>query len=174
MQTPTALLTQADAGMGISWWDAFLGTIPGCMGETSVLACLLGAAVLILTGVGSWRTMLGVLIGGMGITLLMNGIGSETNALINLPFYWHAVLGGWAFGMVFMATDPVTGPYTNKGRFVYGLLIGMLAMLIRAINPAYPEGVMLAILLMNVFAPLIDYVSIRANIRRRVARSATV
>ncbi len=174
MQTPTALLTQTDAGMGISWWDAFLGTIPGCMGETSVLACLLGAAVLILTGVGSWRTMLGVFLGGMGITLLMNGIGSESNALINLPFYWHAVLGGWAFGMVFMATDPVTGPYTNKGRFVYGLFIGVLAMLIRAINPAYPEGVMLAILLMNVFAPLIDYVSIRANIRRRVARSATV
>lgn len=155
-----------------SWWDAFLGGIPGSMGETSTLACLIGAAVLILTGIGSWRIMLGVVLGTMAVSLGLNAVGSETNALMNLPFWWHFVLGGWAFGMVFMATEPVTAPFTDWGRFVYGLLIGALVVLVRVINPAFPEGMMLAILLMNVFAPLIDHVAISANIKRRLARAA--
>jgi len=181
--TPLGVLASADAtivnpavtaiqNMGVTWWDAFLGFIPGSMGETSTLACILGAGLLIISGVGSWRTMLGVVLGSFGIVSLLNAVGSETNALMSLPFHWHMVLGGWAFGLVFMATDPVTSPGTHLGRFVYGLLIGIFAILIRVVNPAYPEGMMLAILLMNVFAPLIDYASIRANIKRRIARCA--
>lgn len=157
---------------GIGWLDAFLGNIPGSLGETSTLACLIGAAILIATGVGSWRTMLGVFVGSLGITLLLNSAGSETNALMNVPFYWHMVLGGWAFGAVFMATDPVSGAYTEMGRFIYGMCIGILAILIRVVNPAYPEGMMLAILFMNMFAPLIDHFFVSANIKRRMARSA--
>ena len=161
-------------GMDISFMDAFLGFIPGSMGETSTLACLIGAAILILSGIASWRIMLGGLLGTIGMTLLLNLAGSETNAMMNMPFWWHMVLGGWAFGLVFMATDPVTAPYTDKGRFIYGLLIGILAILIRVVNPAYPEGMMLAILFMNVFSPLINHMAVSANIRRRAARSATV
>lgn len=157
---------------GIGWLDAFLGNIPGSLGETSTLACLIGAAILIATGVGSWRTMLGVFVGSLGISLVLNAAGSETNALMNVPFYWHMVLGGWAFGAVFMATDPVSSAYTETGRFIYGLCIGILAILIRVVNPAYPEGMMLAILFMNMFAPLIDHFFISANIKRRLARSA--
>ncbi len=167
------ILTSAQ-GMGITWWDAFIGFIPGSMGETSVIACLLGAALLIVTGVASWRTMLGALIGTSVMVMVMNFFGSETNELINLGLHWHLVLGGWIFGVVFMATDPVSSPVTERGRFIYGILIGVIAMLIRAINPAYPEGMMLAILLVNVFSPLIDYFEVSANIRRRVARSAAV
>ncbi|MBI2423798.1 MAG: NADH:ubiquinone reductase (Na(+)-transporting) subunit B [Candidatus Hydrogenedentes bacterium] len=158
--------------MKITWLDAFLGSIPGSMGETSTLACLLGAALLIVTGVGSWRTMAGVFAGGFVMATVFNLIGSETNALLNLPFHWHFVLGGFAFGMVFMATDPVSSPYTDRGRLVYGFLIGACAILIRVVNPAYPEGMMLAILLLNVLAPLIDHFAIRANIQRRLARNA--
>ncbi len=169
MATPVKVITE---GTGIEWMQSFLGTVPGSMGETSTLACLFGAAVLIIAGVGSWRIMLGGLLGSVGITLLLNVVGSETNALMNLPFHWHMVLGGWAFGLVFMATDPVTAPFTDLGRFVYGFLIGVFAILIRVINPAYPEGMMLAILLMNVFSALINHVAVSANIRRRVARSA--
>lgn len=168
--------TKADALgaalQNLNWMDAFLGRIPGSMGEVSTLACLLGAALLIVTGVGSWRTMLGILIGSLAVTLLLNAVGSDTNALINVPFHWQIVLGGWAFGAVFMATDPVSSAFTNTGRYVYGFLIGVLAILIRTVNPAYPEGMMLAILFMNVFSPLIDHVVIQANIRRRLARSA--
>ena len=156
----------------ITWMDAFLGKLPGSIGEVSTLACLMGAFVLILTGVGSWRTMLGIVLGSFGFTMLMNAVGSDTNALINLPFQWHVVLGGWAFGTVFMATDPVSSAYTDMGRFIYGFFIGVFAILIRVLNPAYPEGMMLAILFMNVFSPTIDYVFKRANIRRRAARSA--
>ena len=155
-----------------SWWQAFLGGIPGSMGETSALACLIGAIVLIATGIGSWRIMAGVLAGTIGASLLLQLVGSESNALMNLPFWWHMVFGGWAFGTVFMATEPVTAPYTDRGRLVYGFLIGMMCMLVRIVNPAYPEGVMLAILFMNVFAPLIDHVSVSANIKRRLARAA--
>ncbi|MBX3177422.1 MAG: NADH:ubiquinone reductase (Na(+)-transporting) subunit B [Candidatus Hydrogenedentes bacterium] len=161
-------------GMGVSWLDAFLGTIPGSMGETSALACLLGAALLILTGIGSWRIMAGGVIGSLAITLLLNAVGSETNALMNVPFHWQVVLGGWAFGLVFMATDPVSAPYTDRGRFIYGIFIGIFAILIRVVNPAYPEGMMLAILFMNMFSPLLDWMAKRSNIKRRLARYAAV
>jgi Na+-transporting NADH:ubiquinone oxidoreductase subunit B len=171
ISTPSGVLTQE---WSVSWLDAFLGNIPGSMGETSTLACILGAMILIMTGIGSWRVMAGVIVGSLVTVLGLNALGSETNALINLPFWWHFVLGGWAFGLVFMATDPVSGAYTEGGRWVYGIFIGILAMLIRIVNPAYPEGMMLAILFMNVFAPLIDHVAIRRNIRRRLARHAAV
>lgn len=152
-----------------SWWDAFVGLIPGSMGETSTLACLIGAAVLILTGVGSWRTMLGVTIGTFAMASLLNAVGSETNSLFGLPPMWHFVLGGWAFGMVFMATDPVSSAFTAWGKLLYGFGIGVLVVLVRVVNPAYPEGMMLAILFMNMFAPLIDYFIVSANIKRRMA-----
>ncbi|MBI1318588.1 MAG: NADH:ubiquinone reductase (Na(+)-transporting) subunit B [Candidatus Hydrogenedens sp.] len=158
--------------MHLSWLDAFVGNMAGSMGETSALACLIGAGVLILTGIGSWRTMAGCVAGVFAISTLLNAMGSETNAMMNVPFYWHLVLGSAAFALVFMATDPVSGPYTERGRLVYGFLIGVFAIVIRVINPAYPEGWMLAILFMNVFSPLIDYVSISANVKRRLARSA--
>jgi len=154
----------------ITWMDAFIGTIPGSMGETSALACLIGAAILIITGVGSWRTMLGVVVGSIGLSLLLNGIGSDTNPMFNVPWEWHLVLGGWAFGCVFMATDPVSSAFTNRGKYIYGLGIGLMVILVRVINPAYPEGMMLAILFMNMFAPLIDHFFVQANIKRRMAR----
>jgi Na+-transporting NADH:ubiquinone oxidoreductase subunit B len=169
--TPLGNLAVNEAA-GVTWMDAFLGTLSGSMGEVSTLACLFGAAVLIFTGVGSWRIMVGVVLGSLGASLLLNAFASEGNMLMALPFHWHVVLGGWAFGLVFMATEPVSAPCTDKGRFVYGLLIGIFVILIRVVNPAYPEGMMLAILLMNVFSPLIDYVSMRGNIKRRLARSA--
>jgi Na+-transporting NADH:ubiquinone oxidoreductase subunit B len=172
----TWLAAAATDGMtglnGLSWWDALLGFVPGSMGETSALACLAGALLLLVTGVGSWRIMLSVTIGTVVAALGLNAIGSATNPFFEMPFWWHMVLGGWAFGVVYMATDPVSGAQTNGGRWIYGLLIGVLAVLIRVVNPAYPEGVMLAILLMNVFAPTIDYFVVRANIRRRQARVA--
>jgi len=155
-----------------SWLDAFLGFIPGSMGETSTLLCLLGAVILIVTRVGSWRTMAGVAIGSLAVSLLFNALaGQVKNPYFGVPFYWHIVMGGWAFGTVFMATDPVSSAQTEKGKWIYGLLIGMLAIGIRVVNPAYPEGMMLAILFMNVFAPLIDYVFMQANIKRRAARN---
>ena len=154
------------------WWDAFIGTIPGSMGETSTLACLVGAALLILSGVGSWRIMLSVTVGTFAMATLLNIVGSATNPFFEVTPAWHFVLGGWAFGTVFMATDPVSAPSTLRGHYVYGLLIGMLAVLVRVVNPAYPEGMMLAILFMNLFAPIIDYVAVQANISRRQARHA--
>lgn len=156
-------------GWSHTWWDAFVGTIPGSMGETSTLCCLIGAAVLILTRVGSWRTMLGVVLGTLAMSSLLNSIGSETNKMFALPFAWHVVLGGWAFGTVFMATDPVSSAFTDRGKLLYGFGIGVLVVLVRVINPAYPEGMMLAILFMNMFAPLIDYFIVSANIKRRSA-----
>ncbi|MCF6284018.1 MAG: NADH:ubiquinone reductase (Na(+)-transporting) subunit B [Candidatus Hydrogenedentes bacterium] len=161
-------------GMDITWLDAFLGKIPGSMGETSALACLLGAVLLIITGVGSWRVILGGVLGSFVVTLLFNAVGSETNALMNVPFQWQMVLGGWAFGLVFMATDPVSSPYTNRGRLIYGFFIGVFAILIRVVNPAFPEGMMLAILFMNMFAPLINSMAIRSNIKRRLAKNEAV
>jgi len=157
---------------GITWWDAFLGFIPGSMGETSALACLIGGAFLILTGVGSWRIMLSVVAGSALMTFILNAAGSATNPLFGVPFHWHIVLGGWAFGAVFMATDPVSAAHSNTGRLVYGFLIGILAILIRVVNPAYPEGMMMAILFMNLFAAFIDYCVVQANIKRRKARYA--
>ena len=157
---------------GFTWWDAFFGRIPGSMGETSTLFCLVGAAILIGTRIGSWRTMAGCVVGSFGMILILNAVGSETNPFFDVPFYWHWVLGGFAFGVVFMATDPVTSAFTENGKLIYGFCIGVLGILIRVINPAYPEGWMLAILFMNMFAPLIDHYMIQANIRRRSARYA--
>ena len=154
----------------ITWMQSFLGLIPGSMGETSTLACLIGAFVLIATGIGSWRIMAAGVIGSLAMVQLLNAVGSTTNLLMNVPFEWHIVLGGWAFGLTFMATDPVSASHTNKGRYVYGFLIGVLAILIRVINPAYPEGMMLAILFINMFAALIDHFVIQSNIKRRKAR----
>jgi Na+-transporting NADH:ubiquinone oxidoreductase subunit B len=153
-------------------WTAFLGLLPGSMGETSVLACLFGAVVLIVTGVGSWRIMASVTVGTLVTAWLLNTIGSATNPFFEVTPVWHFLLGGWAFGTVFMATDPVSGPSSPSGHYAYGLLIGFLVVLIRVVNPAYPEGIMLAILFMNLFAPLIDYVVVQANVRRRRARHA--
>ncbi len=154
----------------LSFLDAFLGRIPGSMGETSALAILIGAAFLLLTRIAAWQTMLGVLVGTILTAIGLNMIGSETNAMMSLPFHWHLVLGGWAFGAVFMATDPVSSAFTVTGKLYYGFGIGLLCVLIRTINPAYPEGMMLAILFMNMFAPLIDHTIVRANIRRREVR----
>lgn len=161
-----------DYGDMEAWKQAFLGFTPGSMGETSTLACLLGAAVLLLTKVGSWRTMAGVVSGSFFTALFLNAVGSSTNAMFAMPFEWHVVLGGWAFGMVFMATDPVSSAFTEAGKYFYGLGIGVLVILVRTVNPAYPEGMMLAILFMNMFAPLIDHFVVQANIKRRLARSA--
>ncbi len=156
----------------VTWWDAFLGFVPGSMGETSALASLLGAAVLLITGVGSWRIMSGVVVGTILTASLLNAIGSATNPFFDVPFWWHMVLGGWMFGMVFMATDPVSAAHSNTGKYIYGCFIGLLVVLIRVVNPAYPEGMMLAILFMNLFAAFIDYWVVQANIKRRAARYA--
>lgn len=156
----------------ITWMESFLGTIQGSVGETSALLCIVGAAILILSGIGSWRVMAGVCIGAIATSLLLNYIGSDTNAMFAMPFWWHFVVGSLAFGLVFMATDPVSASMTFTGRWFYGALIGFMTILIRVINPAFPEGVMLAILFGNVFAPLIDYFVVQANVRRRVARYA--
>lgn len=168
-------LAQAAAREGAlydaSWFSAFIGTIPGSMGETSTLACIVGAGLLITTGVGSWRTMLGTLVGTIVMATFLNLVGSETNPMFAVPWYWHIVLGGWALGTVFMTTDPVSSAYTLSGKLVYGFGIGVLVVIIRCINPAYPEGMMLSILFMNMFAPLIDHFVIRRNIARRLARS---
>jgi Na+-transporting NADH:ubiquinone oxidoreductase subunit B len=155
----------------LSWWDCFWGFTQGSMGETSTFACLLGAAVLIALGIGSWRVMAGCVAGamGMGGLLWLASSGSE-NALMYLPPWWHLVIGGFAFGTVFMATDPVSAAMTDVGRWIYGILIGVMTILVRTINPAFPEGIMLAILFGNVMAPLIDYFVIQANIKRRMAR----
>ncbi|GAB4292291.1 MAG: NADH:ubiquinone reductase (Na(+)-transporting) subunit B [Marinilabiliales bacterium] len=148
--------------------ELLIGNIPGSIGETSTIAILIGAFILLFTGVGSWRIMFSVFAGGLLMGLILNIF--AVNSYMELPAYYHLLLGGFAFGAVFMATDPVTAAQTNKGKYIYGLLIGMLAVLIRVLNPAYPEGVMLAILLMNVFAPLIDHYVIAANIKKRLKR----
>ena len=127
---------QAAFAQGITWWDAFVGFMPGSMGETSTLACLVGAAILLVTGIASWRIMVSVVVGTVAMALLFNAVGSETNPFFNVPFWWHFVLGGWAFGMVFMATDPVSAAATNTGRYIYGFFIGVFVVLIRVVNPA--------------------------------------
>jgi Na+-transporting NADH:ubiquinone oxidoreductase subunit B len=149
-------------------WESFIGVIPGSIGETSALACLVGAAILLYTGIGSWRIMLTVFIGGYLMASIFNLFGSNT--LMQIPPLHQLLLGGFAFGAIFMATDPVTAAQTNTGKYIYGLLIGIFAILIRVFNPAYPEGMMMAILFMNVMAPLIDHVVVRANINRRLKR----
>jgi Na+-transporting NADH:ubiquinone oxidoreductase subunit B len=174
--TPLGALATADVSTGIdvinvTWSQAFLGTMQGSLGETSTLACLIGAVILIVAGVGSWRTMLSMLLGGMAFAGLLNFIGSDTNPMFQMSPMWHLVVGGFAFGLVFMATDPVSSAMTETGKWFYGALIGVMTILIRVINPAYPEGVMLAILLGNVFAPLIDYFVLQSNIKRRLERN---
>lgn len=156
-------------GEAYTWMDMFIGNIPGSIGETSTIAILIGAAILIYTGVGSWKVIFTVFAGGAVMGLLLNIF--AVNAFMEIPFYEHLLLGGFAFGAVFMASDPVTAAQTEKGKWIYGFLIGFLAVLIRVLNPAYPEGVMLAILLMNVFAPLIDHYVVEGNIRRRLKRA---
>jgi Na+-transporting NADH:ubiquinone oxidoreductase subunit B len=161
---------EAILAANVTWWDAFFGSIQGSIGATSTLACLLGGAFLIYTRIASYRIIFGVFIGMLATTLLLNAVGSETNPMFSMPWYWHLVVGGFAFGMVFMATDPVTAAMTDAGRWVFGFLIGFMTVMIRVINPAFPEGIMLAILFANIFAPLIDYCVIQVNIRRRRLR----
>lgn len=156
----------------ISFIDGFIGLIPGSVGETSTFAILLGALLLLVTGVASWKTMFSVFAGGALMAWVFNLIGPDT-AAANFPWYNHLVFGGFAFGAVFMATDPVTSARTETGKWIYGALIGVLAIVIRVLNPGYPEGMMLAILLMNIFAPLIDYYVVDANIKRRLKRAKT-
>lgn len=150
-------------------WDMFLGIIPGSIGETSTLAILIGALILVYTGVGSWKIIVSVVAGGLTMGVILNLF--SVNPLMEIPAWQHLIMGGFAFGAVFMATDPVTAAQTEKGKWIYGFLIGVFAILIRVLNPAYPEGVMLAILLMNVFAPLIDHYVVEANIKRRLKRA---
>ena len=168
--TPLGLLAQNQGDLLPSFRDMFIGTIPGSVGETSTLAILIGAFILIVTGIGSWKIMLSTLGGAVFMGLIFNAIGA--NPYMEVPFYYHLVMGGFAFGLVYMATDPVTASQTETGKWIYGFMIGLLSILIRVVNPAYPEGVMLAILLMNVFAPLIDYYVVQANIKRRLKRDA--
>jgi Na+-transporting NADH:ubiquinone oxidoreductase subunit B len=167
--TPLALCAAGETTKIPSFMQMFIGTIPGSVGETSTLAILVGAAILIATGIGSWKIIVSVFAGGLGMGLLFNAF--PVNAYMAVPAYFHFVMGGFAFGAVFMATDPVSGAQTERGKWIYGFLIGVLSILIRVINPAYPEGVMLAILLMNVFAPLIDYFVIQSSIKRRMKRT---
>ena len=148
--------------------DLFIGTVTGSTCETSVLAILMGAVVLLASGIGSWRIMLSVVLGGGAMGVLFNLIGA--NEYMQLPFYYHYLMGGFMFGAVFMATDPVTSAQTNRGKWIYGLLIGAFAVMLRVLNPAYPEGMMLSILLMNCFAPLIDHCVVARNIKRREKR----
>lgn len=157
-------------GNAITWMDAFLGNMQGSIGEVSTLAILIGAAGLLWTRIASWRIMAGGVLGLAVTAFIFNLIGSDTNPMMSLPFYWHLVIGGFAFGIVFMATDPVSAAQTNKGRWFYGFLIGFMTVVIRVINPAFPEGIMLAILFANLFAPLFDYFVTEANIKRQNAR----
>lgn len=156
-------------GSVMSPMDMIMGFYPGSIGETSVIAIGIGAIILLLTGIASWKTMLSVFAGGILTAMLFNSIGA--NEVMSLPWYEHILLGGFCFGAVFMATDPVTSPRTECGKYIYGFLIGFVAIVIRCLNPGYPEGMMLAILLMNLFAPLIDHCFVQANIKRRLKRA---
>ncbi len=168
--TPLAL---ANGGNYTDFCEAFFGLIPGSIGETSAVAILIGAAILLFTGIASWKTMISVFAGGIVMGWVFNQFGSADNAMAQLPWYNHLVYGGFCFGAVFMATDPVTSARTEGGKFIYGFLIGAMAIIIRVLNPGYPEGMMLAILLMNTFAPLIDYFFVQKNINRRLNRVKT-
>ena len=159
-------------GEPLSLMQAFIGVMPGSIGETSTIAILIGAAILIWTGVASWKIMVSCVAGALGVGFLINGF-ADAGTFAAVPAYWHLVLGGFAFGAVFMATDPVTSAQTEKGKWIYGFLVGALAVIIRLFNPGYPEGMMLAILLMNTFAPLIDYYVVEGNIKKRIKRTVT-
>lgn len=172
----TALSQAASGGVEqfagqLSWSDAFLGFMQGSIGETSTLAILIGGAVLLVTRIAAWRIVAGVMIGMIATSLLFNAIGSATNPMFAMPWYWHLVVGGFAFGMIFMATDPVSASMTNTGKWIFGAVIGLMVVLIRVVNPAFPEGMMLAILFANLCAPLIDHFVVQANIKRRLARN---
>lgn len=182
--TPLAIAYETSAegtgsvveGFSQSWmpglydaWNLFWGAIPGSIGETSTLMCLIGAAILIITGVGSWKIIVSVFGGALAMGYLFNIIGA--NEFMLLPAHYHLIIGGLALGAVYMATDPVTATHTEAGKWIYGFLIGVLTVLIRVFNPAYPEGIMLAVLFMNVFAPLIDYYIVEANKKRRLQRA---
>ncbi|MBT3340146.1 MAG: NADH:ubiquinone reductase (Na(+)-transporting) subunit B [Planctomycetes bacterium] len=172
MATPLGNL-QADgmsAVSDLSWMDAFIGFLPGSLGETSALACLIGALILIFTKVASWRIMLGSVFGLIGMSYLLKTFAPDAAHYMAVPWYWHLVLGGFAFGTVFMATDPVSAAQTDTGRWVYGIMIGVLTVLVRVLNPAYPEGMMMAIIFMNLFAPVIDYYVVKSNIKKREQR----
>ncbi|MEP5568065.1 MAG: NADH:ubiquinone reductase (Na(+)-transporting) subunit B [Halioglobus sp.] len=171
----TPLSVVASDGMAalqtqISWMDAFLGAIPGSVGETSTLAIFIGGFILLASRIASWRIVVGVFLGMVLLSTFLNMVGSETNLAFAMPWYWHLVTGGFAFGMIFMATDPVSAAMTNGGKWMFGILIGLMTVLIRVINPAFPEGIMLAILFANLFAPLMDNFMVQANIKRRLAR----
>lgn len=170
--TPLGEMIAGAAKPSASVLDMIIGFMPGSVGETSVIAILIGALILLVTGVASWRIMLSIFVGGAAMGLIFNAVGA--NEYMSMPFYYHFLMGGFMFGAVFMATDPVTAAHTNTGKYIYGFLIGVMAVLIRVVNPAYPEGMMLAILLLNVFAPLIDYYVVDANIRKRAKRAKLV
>ncbi|MCO4320337.1 NADH:ubiquinone reductase (Na(+)-transporting) subunit B [Aliidiomarina quisquiliarum] len=154
----------------VTWMDAFIGRIPGSVGEVSTVAVAIGGLALIYFRIASWRIVAGVMLGMAGFATILNLVGSDTNAMFAMPWYWHLVVGGFAFGMFFMATDPVSASFTNNGKWAYGILIGFMTIMIRVLNPAFPEGIMLAILFANVFAPLFDHFVVQANIKRRVSR----
>lgn len=173
--TPLAVSAAAsvgsiDYGFNQNWWDAFYGFIPGSIGEVSTLMILIGGLLLAYLRIASIRIILAVFAGMVLTSSLLNWIGSESNAMFEMPWHWHLVTGGFAFGMVFMATDPVSASLTNKGKWYFGFLIGFMCVMIRVVNPAYPEGMMLAILFANLFAPLIDHFVVQANIKRRARR----
>ncbi len=170
----TALSIVASDGMEalqsqMNWWDAFTGRMQGSVGEVSTLAILIGGALILVNKIASWRIVLGVLIGMVTLSSLFNLVDSN-NPMFAMPWYWHLVVGGFAFGMIFMATDPVSAAMTDTGKIIFGILIGVMVVLIRVVNPAFPEGMMLAILFANLFAPLIDHFVVQANIKRRLAR----
>jgi Na+-transporting NADH:ubiquinone oxidoreductase subunit B len=171
--TPLGIVAQ-DGMTGVmesfTWMDAFIGSIPGSIGETSTLMVMMGGAVLLLTRIDSWRVVAGCFAGMIAFSTLLNTIGSDSNPAFAMPWYWHMVVGSFAFGAFFMATDPVSAAMTNGGRWAYGILIGVMCVLIRVVNPAFPEGMMLAILFANLFAPLFDHFVVQANIKRRLAR----
>jgi Na+-transporting NADH:ubiquinone oxidoreductase subunit B len=155
----------------VTWMEAFIGSVPGSIGETSTLMVMLGGAVLLLTRIASWRVVAGCFVGMIAFSTLLNTVGSDSNPAFAMPWYWHMVVGSFAFGAFFMATDPVSAAMTNKGRWAYGMLIGVMCVLIRVVNPAFPEGMMLAILFANLFAPLFDHFVVQANVKRRLARA---
>lgn len=157
---------------GITWSQSFFGFMQGSIGETSTLACLIGGAFLLTTQIASWRIVFGVFLGMVAMSSLFNVLGSETNPMFGVPWFWHLTIGGFAFGMIYMATDPVSASMTNTGRWLFGALIGVMCVLIRVVNPAFPEGMMLAILFANLVAPLIDYGVVQANVKRRLRRTA--
>jgi Na+-transporting NADH:ubiquinone oxidoreductase subunit B len=163
---------KALAAQGITWWDAFFGNMQGSLGETSTFACLIGLTFLMVTRIANFRMVVGCLSGMIGFSLFLNWIGSESNPMFAMPWYWHLVLGSYTFGLCFMVTEPVSASHTNMGRYFYGALIGFMVVMIRVLNPAFPEGMMLAILFANIFAPLIDYFVVKANIKRRAMHHA--